>query len=554
MEVRSASALIKHSAQQDAFELRLRYGRSVKVTGDHSVFIKGSDGRPVAQPVRLLRRGDYVAIPGYLPVIEKDRTHLDLAREIREVAASPTDLWDWTVRHPSLTRVVERRREEIHDWLLDSGRFKPTKNLRNTVGCTSRKWILGGTLPLAVLARMNLEAPDGAEFAPYSGSNRFLPNRVALTDDLLWLFGFYLAEGCDHSSDGTHFISFASDDEYLWRAKAILEEHFGVHVGYTAATPGRAPSVYAHSKALHFAFKRLLGLRQRRIPPWVMQLPLNRVKHFLEGFRCGDGTHSGKKLGNEMVFDTTSAALALDLNYLLLRFRVVASYGQYETTFRQRYGERRFPFHRLTVCSVDNFDILTWDRGVQQTLNAGRIGDLVWSQVREIRPCVLTGHVYDFSVPGSENFVAGNGVNVHNTFGPRMRLDDGRVLPNFMGQALRGEPLTIYGDGSQTRSFCYVEDLVEGIYRLLHLDFHEPVNLGNPSELTILEFAKEILALSGSRSSIEYRPLPQDDPRVRKPDISRARQLLGWEPKIDRHEGLKRTLAYFQAKVKSVKS
>jgi dTDP-glucose 4,6-dehydratase len=140
-------------------------------------------------------------------------------------------------------------------------------------------------------------------------------------------------------------------------------------------------------------------------------------------------------------------------------------------------------------------------------------------------------------------------IRIFNTYGARMRLDDGRVLPNFMGQALRGEPLTVYGDGSQTRSFCYVEDLVNGIEKLLFTDFHEPVNLGNPDEVTILEFAKEILALSGSKSQIVYKPLPEDDPKVRKPDIGRARKLLGWEPRVGRHEGLARTLAYFQKKV-----
>jgi dTDP-glucose 4,6-dehydratase len=140
-------------------------------------------------------------------------------------------------------------------------------------------------------------------------------------------------------------------------------------------------------------------------------------------------------------------------------------------------------------------------------------------------------------------------VRIFNTYGPRMRLDDGRVLPNFMGQALRGEPLTVYGDGSQTRSFCYVDDLVEGITRLLVTDFHEPVNLGNPAEVTILEFAKEILALAGSASTVDYRPLPQDDPKLRRPDISRARRLLGWEPKVDRHDGLRRTMRYFRQKV-----
>lgn len=138
-------------------------------------------------------------------------------------------------------------------------------------------------------------------------------------------------------------------------------------------------------------------------------------------------------------------------------------------------------------------------------------------------------------------------VRIFNTYGPRMRLDDGRVVPNLMGQALRGEPLTIYGDGSQTRSFCFVSDLVEGIYRLLAADFAEPVNLGNPNEVSILDFAKEILALSGSKCTLTFKPLPQDDPKVRRPDITRARTLLGWEPRVERHEGMKRTLEYFSS-------
>jgi dTDP-glucose 4,6-dehydratase len=140
-------------------------------------------------------------------------------------------------------------------------------------------------------------------------------------------------------------------------------------------------------------------------------------------------------------------------------------------------------------------------------------------------------------------------IRIFNTFGERMRLDDGRVLPNFMGQALRGEPLTVYGDGSQTRSFCYVSDLVEGIVRVLESDHHLPVNLGNPDEVTIREFAEEILALAGRGGRIEYRPLPADDPKVRRPDITLARRLLGWEPRVDRHAGLRRTLDYFHAKV-----
>lgn len=137
-------------------------------------------------------------------------------------------------------------------------------------------------------------------------------------------------------------------------------------------------------------------------------------------------------------------------------------------------------------------------------------------------------------------------VRIFNTYGPRMRLNDGRVLPAFIGQALRGEPLTVFGDGSQIRSFCYVDDLVEGIVRLHFSDESRPVNIGNPDEITIADFAREILALTGSDVDITHKPLPVNDPRQRRPDISRARDVLGWEPTVDRAEGLRRTYEFFQ--------
>lgn len=140
-------------------------------------------------------------------------------------------------------------------------------------------------------------------------------------------------------------------------------------------------------------------------------------------------------------------------------------------------------------------------------------------------------------------------VRIFNTYGTRMRLEDGRALPTFMTQALKGKDLTVYGDGSQTRSFTYVDDLVEGIWRLSQSDFVEPVNIGNPQEVTILEFAKEIIELTGSSSGIIFEDLPKDDPQVRQPDISRARKVLDWEPKYDRKEGLRKTLEYFKEQV-----
>jgi len=140
-------------------------------------------------------------------------------------------------------------------------------------------------------------------------------------------------------------------------------------------------------------------------------------------------------------------------------------------------------------------------------------------------------------------------VRIFNTYGPRMRMKDGRVVPNFITQAMKGEALTVYGKGTQTRSFLYIDDLIRGIHRLLETDYHLPVNLGNPHEITVLDFAKKVLGLTGSKSSIVYKPLPEDDPQVRQPDISRARELLGWEPQVQMEEGLAKTVHYFSQRL-----
>ncbi|HWC12973.1 MAG TPA: GDP-mannose 4,6-dehydratase [Actinomycetota bacterium] len=540
MKLRQASATIRHVAQQEAFELKLRYGRSVKVTGDHSVFVRAADGRPIAKPVRDIRPGEHVAIPGQLPMVEKNRPRVVMSEEIS--TGHPEQLWDWRIKHQSVPDLVESHRDRLHAALLRSRRYKDTPNTRNTVSSTLRKWKKNQTLPLFALAVLNQDAPNDSLFGCYGGSNKWVPNEIELSDELLWICGFYLAEGAEHSANGVHFISFASDQYLLDRAQKILERQLCVATGMTAPSAGRAPSLYCHSKAVHRLFCNVLGLRERRIPSWVLQLPLKQAKHFLEGFRCGDGTHSGKKVGNELCFDTTSEKLAIDLSYLLLRFGLVASFGRYETTFTGRYGDRRFPFFRLTVCEIDNWDILSWDQGVRQALNARRTGDIVWSLVRSVEPCVVTANVFDFSVPDAENFVAGNGVFCHNTYGPRMRRRDGRAVPNFIDQALRGEDLTVHGDGSQTRSLCYVDDEIEGFWRFINSSHIGPMNIGNPHEVTILRLADMIANLAGSGSQITYIERPVDDPEVRCPDISLAHRVLGWEPQVALEDGLQRTI------------
>jgi dTDP-glucose 4,6-dehydratase len=143
-------------------------------------------------------------------------------------------------------------------------------------------------------------------------------------------------------------------------------------------------------------------------------------------------------------------------------------------------------------------------------------------------------------------------VRIFNTYGPRMRLRDGRVVPAFIGQALTGQPLTVFGDGQQTRSFCYVSDLIDGIYKLAMSDFHEPVNIGNPREMTIKQFGEEIIRITGTKSKMEYKPLPVDDPKVRQPDITRAKTVLGWGPKVEFEEGIVKTIDYFRQKLDQV--
>ena len=176
-----------------------------------------------------------------------------------------------------------------------------------------------------------------------------------------------------------------------------------------------------------------------------------------------------------------------------------------------------------------------------------------WGNVNPIGPRGVYDEAKRFQEALTMAYHTYHGVNtgivrIFNTYGPRMRLNDGRALPAFISQSLKGEPLTIFGDGSQTRSFCYVDDLVEGIYRLLHSDHHFPINIGNPQEITINEFAKEILALTGNHNGIVYHPLPTDDPKQRKPDITKAKELLGWTPKVSRPLGLYLTYKYFNSK------
>ena len=558
MELREADALIRYPSKgKAAFRLKTRYGRNIEVTADHSVFRRDQNGLPEAVPVSQMAIGDYVALPATLPVIERDRTNINLGARLLE-QGSPEDGWLHALHWPGAADKLEAQRDSILEWLERSPRFENNANRHNAAGCAFRKYVRQSWMPLALVAHLrklgDWQWPEGATLRPLcAGHSVALPNQIEVSDDLLWLLGLYVAEGCHVAGKGDYRLILASDEEFLRRAQAIFERSFGVQPRFVAASATRSPSVYCDSRLLLWLFQEVFGVvgssHDARVPGWILQLPLSRLKHFLDGYRCGDGTHTNLHSKRELAFNTVSEKLATDLTYLLLRFGVVASVGHYNSTLKARTGERLYPFWRVTVCEVDDFDVLHWDAGVTQTLNARRFGDLVWAKVNAIEPIESTALVYDFSVPGWENFVAGNGVCAHNTYGPRMRLRDGRIVPNFVRQALTGDPLTVYGDGSQTRSFCYATDLVDGIYKLAMSAEHFPTNIGNPTEFTVLEFAKLVIELTGSTSEIVYQPLPEDDPKQRKPDISKAREILGWEPQIELQEGLSRTLDYFRERL-----
>jgi UDP-glucuronate decarboxylase len=374
----------------------------------------------------------------------------------------------------------------------------------------------------------------------------------------LWLefLGYLLSEGSTYLQ---HKVKTVGGKDYKTRTYIVL-------VSQSKKQPEKRGKIRACLEKLGFRFfeenaqfriqsKQLFThlrpfgkARDKFVPRELLELSARQLRILFDALMLGDGNSIGTKYYSSSVtlrdnvqeivlkLGMAGSIMRKDANRSIYAVSLISDRGKdYLTPF---YPPRHIEWYdgEVHCATVPN-----------HTLYVRRNGKAVWC-----------GNCYDESKRFAEAMAMAyhraHGVDtriirIFNTYGPRMRLDDGRVLPNFMGQALRGEPLTIYGDGSQTRSFCYVDDLVEGIARLIMKTFHEPVNLGNPDEVTILEFAHEILKLSGSKSAFDYRPLPQDDPKLRKPDIGRARELLGWEPKVNRHEGLQRTLDYFLKKV-----
>ncbi len=532
MVAAETSSLVAHPTDERCYEVRTRYGRSIRVTGHHSIFVEGNGGAPVAKPVEDLCVGERVAIAGRIDVPERDRRWVSMIDAWRYAEGDP---WDLLVEAPGLGELVWSRRFELHGVLV-AERRNAGPNWRNGAWTKLLRMRDSDRVPLRLLWRVGEAVPEDARVRlRTTGRSVPMRSRVEITDDVLWLLGLYVAEGCWQEGAGRAFVTLSADEALLRRARKIVERDLGLHTVWADGSERRSASLAVHSKLLLTLLRRLgFDDGDKRIPGWILGLPLDRLKWFVEGYREGDGVHSGAKVGVRHEFSTTSDDLKDDLIVAFARFGLVPSVGRYV------YEGNRF--WRLTLSAVSPWSPLEWDGEVSQRLNARRSGDLVWAQVTDIVEVDPTELVYDFSVPGLENFWAGSGVMAHNTYGPRMRPHDGRAIPTFLRQALQDRPLTVFGDGSQTRSFCYVSDLVRGIIALAESGHHHPVNIGNPDEYTLLQLAETVIDVTGSSSPIVHEALPTDDPRVRQPDTTLAQQILGWQPEVDLRDGLRRTI------------
>ena len=516
-----AVALVGHPPTGPCFEVRTAYGRSVRVTGDHSLFVAGRHGTPEARPVSQLRAGDRIAIAGRIDVPTRDRHAVELA-EVWD--AQQRDPWLLDVRAPGLGDLADAHRDALFAAFVTYGGTN-AKDQRRAAQDRVRSCVSRNQLPLGALRKLGIAIPQGATAKHHGpGTPAELPATIGLSNELLWFLGLYTASGCRYESTRDAFITVTAAPETLDRAAKIVERDLGLR---TARTP---EALYVHGRLLLALFDHL-GLAAggpKSIPGWVLSLPLSRLKWFVDGVLHAAATTR---------FATTSAGLKDDLVVALARFGLVP-------TVRRR--TLPYPSWQVSLLDVHPPSPLDWDRGVSQHLDDARTGDIVWAPVTDIAEVRPTDLVYDFCVPGRENFWAGTGVLCHNTYGPRMRPDDGRAVSNFLVQALAGKPLTVYGDGTQTRSFCYVEDEVRGLLALLDSDYVGPVNIGNPNEFTILDLAKAVLEVTGAQSEVHFQPLPVDDPTQRRPDITLARSLFNWEPTVDLATGLARTAEWFR--------
>lgn len=535
--IKPISAIWKHKVSKKGYTIETTWGKKIKITEDHSLFTCDEKGNPQSVFGKDLKVGDKVAVPSHISFIEQPLEPFYLTDKL-------SNLTGISIVSDQVISYLEQFGDQIRKYLANKG-INPRQFYSKL-----KRYEVANKFPLAIWQYLELPLAKKDKITPpYSAKT--INNWIGNIPDLLWFLGFYLAEGCLINSRKDYQLLFSSNVKYLEKLVKITGDLFGCQCEIWFDKPGkRAPTVHIRSKIVvdlivnSFGFGNQLST-EKDIPNWIVQLPKDQLVHFLQGFWEGDGNHDAKTTGSLLIFNSSSQKIIEKLVLILAKFGIIGSVCEFYTTAKKG-ASKKYKSYRITVQGLDNYLPINLSSTTQK-LQAKTTGDIAWAIVKEIEEFEIDDYVYDFSVPENENFIGGTYcLFAHNTYGSRMLENDGRVVSNFVVQALRGEPLTIYGDGSQTRSFCYVSDLVEGLMKLMNGDHIGPVNLGNPGEYTILELAQIIQHMVNPDTELVFKPLPQDDPRQRQPDITRAKTWLGWEPTIPLEEGLRLTIDDFR--------
>ena len=512
--IQPISAIWKHRVKKKGFQITTAWGKHIKITEDHSLFTRDENNKPQAAFGKDLRIGDEIGVPGYISFLEKPLQPFYIIDKI----SSKEEV---SIESENTIFYMEKYGDKIREYLLAKG-LKPSR-----LYSTLKNYEINNQIPWGLweYLKVPLSEKDKVCYSSIKG----IKNWIGHVEEFLWLLGFYVAQGSLINNE----LVFKGEAEELAKVMELMEIIFEYkpeidQEGYISIESKILVDLIGYG--LNF------GRKEKDIPNWILQLPPGQLIMFLQGFAKGNGV----ELNSRLEFKIDSQLVTEKLVLILAKFGLVAGILEMEEQV-----------YRITVEELEDNNIQNFSK-VQQKILAKTTGDIVWAKIESIEEFEIDDYVYDFSVPNYENFIGGSySVFAHNTYGPRMLENDGRVVSNFIAQALKGIPLTVYGDGSQTRSFCYVSDLVEGFIRLMNQDFIGPVNLGNPGEYTILELAQKIQKMVNQDLEIIYKPLPEDDPRQRQPDITRGKKYLGWEPTVPLEEGLKLTIEDFRGRLKN---
>ena len=521
MEATSAKpdAFLKHPYIGDAFTLETALGKRVRVTGDHSAFIW--EGKPVAKEARLLRKGEYIVAPGYLNIPTRDRKRISLVNVLRDTGENLRDY---------LTPMTKKHTK--YGWRNNVSKYSSCVNYREKK-----------VLPLDLAIKWH----DHYSSIRPSGGHVWYPVRIELSNDVLWLLGFLTAEGCIHQYASDYVVSWTSNDVFVRRAVKIIRD-LGMACSYYPPSAGKPPLGTASNKILYLILQ-YVGVNSNGISPWILSLPQKRLKHFLSGYWDGDC----RKYEEGFCATTKSPQLARDLSVALLRFGLVSSTRQYLSWIPKKDRNKKYPFYRVNAYGIDG-DPRHWkDRVVQRTnrnRDTVRQGDFVLLKLKSITPYQYAGMVYDFSVPGAQNFIAGDLLYCHNTYGRALVRNPHFVVERAITQALQEGKIQLH-DPEPWRDFMFRTDHCSAYIAVIEnwpASVGQVFNICTGGAWQIKEMAETVAKIvysqTGRKVEVEFSRQPDRPLDILRLQGSNEKicKALGWKPHYSLQEGLEQAI------------